>query len=226
MNYTLLKELVDAVQQFENEIDNPEEATLQQFGRFLAINQQTIVKDFEELPPEIDAMQEYQLNILINIMVVHLYRYAKAYSRQLQKLPDDISLEEFGYLASLQDSGSISQTKLIELNIHEKTSGIEIVRRLIKRELLESIDNPDDKRSKLIRLTQKGLEAINTFLPRMTGLAKVVVADLDFGQKLNLLGILEHLQRFHNPLFLDKEKMENALSAAIQQQLESFMPKQ
>lgn len=225
MNYTLLKELLEAVQQFENEIDKPEEATLQQFGRFLAINQQTIVKDFEELPPEIDAMQEYQLNILINIMVVHLYRYAKAYSRQLQKLPDDISLEEFGYLVSLQDSGSISQTKLIELNIHEKTSGIEIVKRLIKRELLESVDNPDDKRSKLIRLTDKGLEAINTFLPRMTGLAKVVVADLDFGQKLNLLGILEHLHRFHNPLFLDKEKMENALNSAIQQQLESFMPK-
>jgi MarR family transcriptional regulator, lower aerobic nicotinate degradation pathway regulator len=225
MNYNLLKELLISLEQFENEVDNSESASLEQFGRFLALKQQTIVKDFEVLPAEIDAMQEYQLNILINIMVVHLYRYTKTYSRHIQNLPEEISLEEFGYLVSLQDSGSISQTKLIELNIHEKTSGIEIVKRLIKRNWIESIENTNDKRSKLLRLTDSGLQAIQTFLPHMNSLARLVVADLNFDQKLNLLGILEHLHRFHNPLFLDKSKMEVALADAYKAQLESFFPK-
>lgn len=224
MNYSLLKELLDALQQFENEIDSDKQGNLEQFGRFLLLKHQNIVSHFEDEPKGQEEGKDYQVNILINIMVVYLYRYAKAYSRHLQQNPDDISLDEFGYLVTVQDKGDISQTKLIELNIQEKASGVEIVKRLIKRKYLESIDNPDDKRSKLIKLTHEGLAAIGTFLPKMTGLAKLVVADLDLGQKVSLLGILQHLHQFHNPIFLDKEKMESALNTAIQQQLDAFLP--
>jgi DNA-binding MarR family transcriptional regulator len=89
----------------------------------------------------------------------------------------------------------------------EKTSGIEIINRLIRQEFIEQFDDEKDKRSKLLRITETGRRELMMILPRMNMVSKIVVGTLTKEEQNILTYLLRKLDHFHNDIYIhDKEK--------------------
>jgi len=142
----------------------------------------------------------------ISILVSILFRYAKMYAKKALKESNIKTVDEFSFLITLLTHREISKQKLINLQIMEKTSGIEIINRLIRQEFIEQFDDEKDKRSKLLRITEAGRREIISILPRMNLVSKIVVGTLTKEEQNILTYLLRKLDHFHNDIFIhDKE---------------------
>jgi DNA-binding MarR family transcriptional regulator len=143
----------------------------------------------------------------ISRLLVLMYRYAKGHLKTyLSDFPELIQ-EDFTYIYVLKRQGSMTKTQLIEANVHEKTSGLEIIRRLLKNGLIEESNDTNDKRSKRVTLTNKGEEMVVSVKSVTRKVAKLITGKLDFNEKEQLLSILKKLDLFHQPLYLSKNKL-------------------
>ncbi|GAB3718717.1 hypothetical protein GCM10027592_61890 [Spirosoma flavus] len=70
--------------------------------------------------------------------------------------------ESFYYLNGLRYLGEVRKTELIQYLFAEYTTGIEAISRLLEEEYIGERADPADKRAKLIRLTEKGVQALTS----------------------------------------------------------------
>jgi DNA-binding MarR family transcriptional regulator len=103
----------------------------------------------------------------------------------------------------------MTKIDLIERNVHEKTTGTEIIRRLLTNGLVEQYDDMIDKRSKRLKMTEKGAQLLAGMWPVMGKVATLMGGALTLPEKMVLVGLLQKLHTFHNPVFL--EHREQAL---------------
>jgi DNA-binding MarR family transcriptional regulator len=87
----------------------------------------------------------------------------------------------------------------------EKTSGSEIIRRLIKRGLIVESADENDKRSVRVSMTKSGREEILRILPLMSKVTKIVVGNLSTEEINTLSYLLKKLDYFHNDIYLHKK---------------------
>ena len=133
----------------------------------------------------------------IGILLGIMNKYAKHYSKiVLENLPLN-TIDEFGYLANLSTHEKITKSKLITQNLDGKTTGTDIIRRLVLNGLAKEIINPADKRSKLLKITEKGSETILNAYKKMGVVSKKVTGNLNAKEKAQLLLILSKLATFH-----------------------------
>jgi MarR family transcriptional regulator, lower aerobic nicotinate degradation pathway regulator len=126
-----------------------------------------------------------------------MYKYARIYSKiVMEGLPLN-TVEEFGYLAHLSSHGQLTKTELINKGMDGKTTGMDIIRRLVEHGLAKEMNNPTDKRSKLIIITEKGKKTIGQSYHRMGQVSKEVVGNLIENEKQTLLSILDKLALHH-----------------------------
>ncbi|WP_313185847.1 hypothetical protein [Sphingobacterium siyangense] len=83
------------------------------------------------------------MNTDISTLLVFMYRYAVVYFKKALKEGPINTLDEFSFLIVLMTYPSLSKTELVQKLIMEKTSGIEVIKRLLKNELIEEFDNPN-----------------------------------------------------------------------------------
>ncbi len=79
----------------------------------------------------------------------------------------------------------------------EPPSGIEVLKRLIKREFIEEFDDPDDGRAKRIRITEKGKQKIKIILPKMEQVFSSMSADMSLNEKLHVVSFLQQMNDYH-----------------------------
>ena len=99
---------------------------------------------------------------------------------------------------------SLSKSELITKQVMEKTSGSEIIRRLIKRGLIVESADENDKRSIRVSITQSGREELLRILPLMSKVTKVVVGNLSSEEIKTLSYLLKKLDYFHNDIYINK----------------------
>jgi DNA-binding MarR family transcriptional regulator len=86
----------------------------------------------------------------------------------------------------------------------EKTTGIEVIRRLIKRGLVVESADENDKRSVRVSITNSGRKEILKTLPLMSKVSEIVVGNLS-NEEINTLSyLLKKLDYFHNEIYLNK----------------------
>lgn len=205
MNYEFLKSLLTQAEAFERDTLTEDGQTLAGFSAWLHKRQATVSA---QVPPEVPvhslldgaATSEIEIAMLVSCV----YRYAKLYSKKALVGMPISSIDEFTYLAQLLRGSQPSKTELIEENIHEKTTGTEILRRLIGNGLIEQFDDPNDRRSKRLKLSGLGLELMGQIMPRMNQVATLVGGELSVAEKQQLVGLLQKLHLFHYPLFLNE----------------------
>jgi len=103
-------------------------------------------------------------------------------------------VEEFGILLSIQQDGEPRKTDVIYANLFELSSGTDMLNRLIKRGLISEHDDENDKRSKRIRLTKAGGEAIELCMARMKKVAGMMTMDLDEDDKQLCIHLLKNIE--------------------------------
>lgn len=141
----------------------------------------------------------------VSILVSLLYRYAKMYSRKAMKDSGLRTVDEFALLITLMTHESISKQELIKEQVLEKTSGIEIVNRLIRQGYVEQFDGEKDRRSKMLKITAQGRQEIIQILPRMNQVSKIVVGNLTQTEQNLLTFLMRKLDDFHNDIFMNEK---------------------
>jgi DNA-binding MarR family transcriptional regulator len=150
------------------------------------------------------------VNGLIAMYLSFMARYAQFYSRRVFRHSVVYSDDDWGVLVSLYPYQALKKADVIRGCIMEKSSGNEVLKRLLKQGLLHEQPHPTDKRSKLIALTDAGRAAFESVQNGIFKLSETVVADLTEEEKNDLLHILLKLHRFHKPVFenADEDTLE------------------
>ena len=196
MDFTLLKNMISELEIFSNESNSN---SMEDFRIWL--NKKAYEK---ENPRHLFEKHDLQVNDLENEIckqILLLNRFAKQMIRKgLANFPQ-LANEEFTYLYRLADYDSLTKMQLVEKNGHEKQTGIEIIKRLIKNGLVEEYDDAQDKRTKRVKITETGMELFKNSTHEVTTVAKILSADLTNEEKATLLISLKKLNDFHFTIY-------------------------
>jgi len=207
-SYKLVYKLLNLVEKFEAE-NTDRELCLSDFSGFL-INQlnesnSATAADVRFGKNEDESQKlAFQIDNSIGRLFIYMSRYAKSY---VKKTLDGTALqspEDFTCLAILLTHDSLSKSDLINRNIQEKTSGTEVIRRLLQAGLVNQLDDENDKRSKRISITEQGKQLLYRVFDDMNDVGKMVAGNLSFTEKLNLQYLLQKLDAFHYKLHEEK----------------------
>jgi len=148
------------------------------------------------------------LERVISQHLLFLYRYIKFYAKHIFVHSKIRTVEEFGMMMTVMQHQQISKSDLIKKNVMEKSSGIEIINRLIKSELLIQKQNPNDNRSQLIMLSEFGRIAIFQLFEKMDTLGKIATGELSEFEKHQMAELLKKLDHFHYENYHNKQLKE------------------
>jgi MarR family transcriptional regulator, lower aerobic nicotinate degradation pathway regulator len=165
-------------------------------------------KSKREDAKELKYVQDNAKDVNLSILIGTLFRYVKNYSKKVFENSQVQTIDEFTYLAILMNYGSMSKSELISRNVHEKTTGMEIIRRLIKYDFITQTDDLNDKRSQIITITEKGKVEIFQLFHEMSKVSTIVSGDLSAQEKMILSYLLQKLDIFHRNIY-DNEKRED-----------------
>jgi DNA-binding MarR family transcriptional regulator len=138
-------------------------------------------------------------------LLSRLSRYAQIYSKDILGVHGIESVYEWGFMMHVLELRNPKKSELIEKQLTGFTSGIGIINRLIKRKLLTEITDETDKRSKRLSLTKEGFALLQSTLPDMDRLSKIIFMPLNDTEKNMLLSILQKLDTVHQNAFQHTE---------------------
>ena len=205
MELNLIVEILQELDKFQKTQPNGQK-TLEEFRLYL--NEQAYQRENpRNLAVKFD-LDVYNIENEIAKQVIMLGRYSKHLIRKSMENYPELVNEDFTYLFRMMDYASLTKMQLIEKNAHEKQSGIEIIKRLVKNGLF--IESPDgsDKRSTRISVTEKGKKVFVNSMDDITVVSKIMCGKLDNNEKENLLQYLKKLNTFHHTVYA-KFKNEN-----------------
>lgn len=201
MNYQLIKDLVEQVQQFEIETAGKEaSATIPGFANWLANKFEATSQAQEKVDWE-GKVDGRSVESVIATQLVHLNRYAKNYFKSAIHGTDFSTPDEVIYLIVLKFSNPLTKMELIKKNVHEKPAGMQIINRLIYKGWVDQMASETDKRSKVLRITQKGLATINPLLLKIRVATNLVSGPLSATEKEGLITLLQKLEAYHHPIY-------------------------
>lgn len=199
MNYSILQKIIGDLESFEAE-NQSKNGSMEDFVGFL--NQKYLGRILTPKPVEVPTENEENN---IGQLVAFMYRYAKSYIKKALEESTILTLDDFGYLAAVWQYGNLTKTQVIEKNIHEKNTGMEIIKRLIGNQLLEQHDDEQDKRSKRLKITSLGQAELFKSFDGMLKVSKIISGKLSDTERLQLFYLLNKLHNFHNPIFLNEK---------------------
>ena len=205
MNFELLTNIIEAFKQYQLSENSSDKNSLSDFAKW--INDKEEVNSEVELVLPTAHLNNYELEVEISTMVISLNRYSRLLIKKgLIGFPELVS-EDFTYLYTLMDVESMTKIKLIEKNVHEKPTGLEVIKRLLKHGLVGEKNDENDKRSKQVFLTDKGRALFFATIEQMNKIALVVSGDLSKNEKKQLHRLLKKLAHFHNPIYLSNKEV-------------------
>ncbi len=208
----ILKELIDYLSLYEHENhDLGSELNLTDFLGFLNshhIHQNVKVTELRGNLPSKELIEQEGPHTDVSILIVMMFRYAKGYIKKALKNSKINTVDEFSFLITLMTHESLSKTELITKQVMEKTSGTEIINRLVKLGLLEQFNDEIDKRSVRLKITVLGRLEILKILPQMNTVSQIVTGNLNETEKGMIAYMLRKLEHYHNDIFLNKKEFE------------------
>lgn len=193
--------LLQQVKEFENSKAYKPNADVEDFRMWMNDK-----KYADESPTKLFKNENHKVSFTENEIckqILLLSRYSKLMIRKgLADFPD-LANEEFTYLYRLKDEPDLTKIQLIERNGHEKQTGTQIIKRLLEANLLEEKNDENDKRSKRLKLTEKGEETFHESVKMVNQTSKILSGKLNGDEKTELLKTLRKLNEFHSHIYTD-----------------------
>lgn len=185
----ILLQLIEELDKFEHSLSENETPDMNDFIAFLCNT-----KNIE---------QRYSSEVEIAQHVSLLHRYSKFYMKKVLKNSAMKTMEEYTYLIPLLHRKSLSKTELNSMNVMEKTSGNEIIKRLLKKNLIRQQRNQLDRRSMSVFITDKGRNEILKLYPNLQKSATLLSSSLSTSQKTILANSMREMSHFHSDIFIN-----------------------
>ncbi|WP_336718100.1 MarR family winged helix-turn-helix transcriptional regulator [Chryseobacterium mucoviscidosis] len=218
MEYSLIKDIIGLLEEFETENSgNVYSKDVEGFKAWIHDKESSENQDKQNDPYWEGKENGRSAESAINTLLVHLNRYAKTYSKSAIADSEFSTQEEFIYLINLRAFGRMTKTELIKKNIQEKPAGMLIITRLLKQEWIEQTESDDDKRSKYISISEKGLLALDKQMEKIRNATNIVAGNLNYTEKMELIRILNKLDRFHHPIFSRNIESKDLINTIYQE---------
>lgn len=210
----ILIEIIDQLEKYENAcIANNSEISTSDFLEFLYLQDQLSENNSKRQALSgghddwrLDTSTKAEMNTDVSILVVLLYRYAKGYIKKALASSDLKNGDDFSFLITLMTHESLTKIELTKLLVMEKTSGNEIINRLVNHGFIEQMPDKDDRRSIRIRITDFGRSEVIKILPEMQLVSRIVTGNLNQNEIRTLSYLLRKLDDYHNDIFLNKKE--------------------
>lgn len=162
-------------------------------------------------PEQILASTE-QGNIASQIshVIQNINRLIKNYYKKMLEGSKLVSADDVHYLMRLMNLDSMRKTDLIAMNLAEMPSGIEVIKRLIKNGLIEDFADPNDKRSKRVRITMEGKKELFGIMGQLKDINAIIASGMNSTQKFELLAGLTFMYNHHLKIY--KNEKDSSLS--------------
>jgi MarR family transcriptional regulator, lower aerobic nicotinate degradation pathway regulator len=212
MNYKLVKDLIDLVNKFEDYGSDKYSPNMEGFKNWIA---DTHKKNDKEREPDWEGKKTGRsAESIIASNIVHMNRFGKHYFKAALhgsafSTPDDVI-----YLITLKFNPSITKMELIRKNVHEKPAGIKIINRLIMQGWIKQTASKEDKRSKVLHMTNQGLQTLDILLVKIREATEIVSGDLNSYEKMQLIRLLSKLDHFHLDIYDQDFEVGDLLEAA------------
>lgn len=214
MKYSLVKNVVGLLEDFEG--SNTKNDYLNDLSGF----KKWIVDNYSNSKDvDIDVTWEGKdkgrtIDSAISTLIVHMNRFAKNYSKAAILESEFTTQEDFIYLINLKAFGEMTKMELIKKNVHDKPIGILIINRLMSKGWVHQKESKLDKRSKIIGITDVGLEVLERQMQRIRTATSIVTGNLSNREKMELLSLLNKLSDFHVGIYEKNINIENLLEEA------------
>jgi MarR family transcriptional regulator, lower aerobic nicotinate degradation pathway regulator len=159
--------------------------------------------DYSQTPAHDSDDKGIPVNGQIAGLIGKLNKYASMYCKKALAHVGMDNIEDWVYLISLNDMGTPKKSELIYEMVSEFPSGIDIIKRLLKSELVEEFPDEQDKRSKRLKITSKGTEVLFQSFPYMEKVGSMAFDTMTTGEKAMVLNILKRLDNFHTRHYKD-----------------------
>lgn len=217
MNYELVKDVMDLVEQFQKDNHTTElySNDIEGFREWFRAEQISTHEAVWEGKKEGRTPES-----LINTLLVHMNHYAKSYAKSAIYGSDFSTQDDFIFLINLKAFGAMTKMELIKINKQEKPVGIKIINRLIANGWVEQKKSDVDKRSKIINITKSGLNVLNQQMEKIRKATKIVTGNLNANEKMQLIHLLQKLDGFHQELYAESIEPSELIDVAFNKYLE------
>lgn len=199
MKYDLLKNVVNLLEEFETEnvLGRKYPNDIEGFKKWINANDENINNE-----PYWEGKEKGRsAESVISTLIVHMNRYAKSYSKSAIFGSDFSTQEDFIYLINLKAFGEMTKMDLIKKNVHEKPAGMQIINRLIAQGWVNQTDSETDKRSKVLKISNKGIQVLEKQMDKIRKATEIVTGNLTRNEKMELIRLLNKLNDFHQPIY-------------------------
>ena len=195
-NIALIKELLDHIESYVKETKNSD---IKEFSIYLkdkVISEDSQNKNISFNKNNYENYRSYP-EVEFSTLLTGLFRFAKHYTKKAFQHTSIKTIDEFGFLASLLRKKSLLKNELINQHLLEISTGSEILKRLIKNELIYEYPDSHDRRAKRIAITEKGKKEIMKAFDDMHKVSEIIIGKLNKQELGEALSVFNKLNYFH-----------------------------
>jgi DNA-binding MarR family transcriptional regulator len=189
-SFDILKDIILWLEEYQND-NHIDEQSLESF--IIWLNSRI----FSEGNAEKSQHSPEMLDMELSFLLVMQSRYYKTYTKRVLGESELTSPDGFSFLYHLNLTDSFRKMELIRMHHLEPPSGIEVLKRLLNKGLIEEFDDAYDKRAKRIKITDKGKKELQIIMPKMSEVFRLMTAELSLNEKLHVVGFLKQMNDFH-----------------------------
>ncbi len=199
-NILLLKEILQYLETYQQEVGN---ADIKEFSIYL--RDQVISPNDKHSGLEFDKnnyknYKSYK-EVEFSTLLTGLFRFAKHYIKKALANTSFKTIDEFGFLATLLREESLLKNELIHKHHLEISSGSEIIKRLVRNELILEYPDEKDKRAKRVALTPIGRKEILSAFDEMHQVSEIIIGNLSPSEIDQSLAAFNKLTYFHQHIY-------------------------
>jgi DNA-binding MarR family transcriptional regulator len=192
----MIRQILDYLERYEKDVGNSD---LKEFSIYM---KDQVLGSMDQKSGNSFIKEDYgnylsYPEIEFSTLLTGLYRFARHYTKKAFSGTAIKTIDEFGFLATLLRKKSLLKNELINEHLLEISSGSEILKRLIRNELVQEYPDEKDKRAKRVALTKKGAEAIMNAFDDMHKVSEIVIGNLNTEELGQALAIFNKLNFFH-----------------------------
>ncbi len=166
------------------------------------INEINLNTDNKKLNSLEDIKEKYSQNyqFLSAYLLFRLSKFIKIYTKELLSDSGLSSIDEFSFLALIDQLKEPSKKEICNYNLTEITTGMDIIKRLEKKGFATEIIDKNDKRAKRLKITPLGQEVINKTYQNLRELKVDILGNLNDEERNLIIKFLKQLDYFHTNL--------------------------
>jgi DNA-binding MarR family transcriptional regulator len=195
--------LVDLVTNWEAFLAERPEGSLAEFGHWL--NREEEPRRFHSGDPAFGQYADSaRISMQAGYLIGKLHGYLQLYAKPMMRKHGLHSMDDFGYLATVNWHGTIAKSQACANMLQELTTGGDIIRRLIERGLMKEVTDAEDRRRRLLQLTARGKNVVESIQREFADLPDVL-GDLDAESRVQLVQWLAGLDHWHDRIVRNKK---------------------